>query len=80
MHNILIIEDEKPISDFIRLSLKTIGYECEQAFDGEEAVNKILEKRYSLILLDVMLPKANGFELMEFIRPMEIPVIFLTAK
>ena len=80
MHNILIIEDEKPISDFIRLSLKTMGYECEQAFDGEAAANKILEKRYSLILLDIMLPKANGFELMEFIRPMEIPVIFLTAK
>jgi len=80
MHNILIVEDEKPISDFIKLSLRTIGYECEQVYDGEEAANKILEKRYSLILLDIMLPKANGFELMEFIRPMEIPVIFLTAK
>ncbi|MDR2025397.1 MAG: response regulator transcription factor [Hungatella sp.] len=80
MHNILIVEDEKPISDFIKLSLRTMGYECEQVYDGEEAANKILEKRYSLILLDIMLPKANGFELMEFIRPMEIPVIFLTAK
>jgi DNA-binding response OmpR family regulator len=80
MHNILIVEDEKPISDFIKLSLRTMGYECEQVYDGEEAANKILEKRYSLILLDIMLPKADGFELMEFIRPMEIPVIFLTAK
>jgi len=80
MHNILIVEDEKPISDFIKLSLRAMGYECEQGYDGEAAANKILEKRYSLILLDIMLPKANGFELMEFIRPMEIPVIFLTAK
>jgi len=80
MHHILIIEDEKPISDFIKLSLRAMGYGCEQAYDGEEAANKILERRYSLILLDIMLPKANGFELMEFIRPMEIPVIFLTAK
>jgi DNA-binding response OmpR family regulator len=80
MYNILIIEDEKPISDFINLSLKAMGYGCEQVYDGEEAADKILEKRYSLILLDIMLPKANGFELMEFIRPMEIPVIFLTAK
>lgn len=80
MHSILIIEDEKPISDFIKLSLRAMGYECAQAYDGEEAANKILEKRYSLILLDIMLPKVNGFELMEFIRPMETPVIFLTAK
>jgi len=57
-----------------------MGYDCEQVYDGEAAANKVLEKRYSLILLDIMLPKANGFELMEFIRPMEIPVIFLTAK
>lgn len=80
MQKILVVEDERPISDLIVLSLKSAGYCCEQVFDGEEAADRLIEIKYDLILLDIMLPKVDGFELMEFIRPMGIPVIFLTAK
>lgn len=80
MQNILVVEDELPISDLIVLSLSSAGYSCERVFDGEKAADLLLDKKYNLILLDIMLPGANGYELMEFIRPMGIPVIFLTAK
>lgn len=80
MINILIVEDEKPISNLIRLSLTKEGYHCACAFDGAAAADLLERGKYDLILLDVMLPKVDGFELMEYIRPLEIPVIFLTAK
>ena len=80
MIKILIVEDEKPISNLIRMSLKGAGYSCDQAFDGNEALDKVDEMVYDLILLDIMLPEVDGFELMEYIRPLGIPVIFLTAK
>ncbi len=80
MIKILIVEDEKPISNLIRMSLKGAGYTCDQAFDGNEALDKVDEMVYDLILLDIMLPEVDGFELMEYIRPLGIPVIFLTAK
>ncbi len=62
------------------MSLKQAGYATEKAFDGQEAADLLSEKAYDLVLLDVMLPEIDGFELMEYIRPMEIPVIFLTAR
>lgn len=80
MVQILIVEDEKPISDLIRLSLKRVGYTCKCAFDGAQALNELEQGHFDLILLDIMLPQFDGFSLMEYIRPMEIPVIFLTAK
>ncbi len=80
MINILVVEDEKPISNLIRLSLTKEGYHCTCAFDGASAADLIERNAYDLILLDVMLPQVDGFELMEYIRPLEIPVIFLTAK
>ncbi len=80
MLKILIVEDEKPISDLIRLNLTKAGYECTTAFDGEVAADLLEDHTYDLILLDIMLPKINGYELMEYIRPMGIPVIFITAK
>ena len=80
MINILIVEDEKPISNLIRLSLKNVGYNCDTAYDGNEALDKIDEKPYDIIPLDIMLPGVDGFEIMEYIRPLGIPVIFLTAK
>lgn len=73
MIKILIVEDEISISHLIKLSLKRAGYACECAYDGEEAAEKLESGRYDLVLLDVMLPKLDGFELMEYIRPMEIP-------
>lgn len=81
MIRVLIVEDEKPISNLIRLSLTKEGFHCTCAYDGAEAADKLeREPPFDLILLDVMLPEVDGFELMEYIRPMEIPVIFLTAK
>ena len=80
MINILIVEDEKPISNLIRLSLTKEGYRCTCAFDGAAAADLLESNPFDLILLDVMLPQVDGFELMEYIRPLEIPVIFLTAK
>ena len=79
MINILIVEDEPPISNLIR-SLQKAGYRCQRAFDGEQAIQLIDTQSFDLILLDIMLPKVDGFELLEYIRPLEIPVIFLTAK
>lgn len=80
MIRILIVEDEKPISNLIRLSLTKEGYSCACAYDGDEAADMLERERYDLVLLDVMLPEIDGFELMELIRPLEVPVIFITAK
>lgn len=81
MIRILVVEDEKPISNFIQISLRQSGYCIDCAFDGQEALERLeREQRYDLILLDVMLPQIDGFELMDYITPLEIPVIFLTAK
>lgn len=78
--NILIVDDEKPIQNLIRISLSNAGYVCDIAEDGNEALEKIDYGKYDLILLDIMLPEVDGFELLEYIRPLGIPVIFLTAK
>ena len=80
MIRILIVEDEVPISDVIRWNLTKAGYECVCAYDGMAAADILEEQSFDLILLDVMLPHIDGFELMEYIKPMGIPVIFLTAK
>ena len=80
MIRILIVEDEPAISGLIKMNLKRSGYNCDCAFDGEQAADLISKNVYDLILLDIMLPKINGYELIEYIRPLEIPVIFLTAK
>lgn len=80
MVRILAVDDERPIAELLRLSLTRAGYECVCAYDGNEAVEKIDKEAFDLILLDVMLPGINGFELMDYIRSTGIPVIFLTAK
>lgn len=80
MYKILVVEDEKPINDLIRINLSDAGYACECVFDGLQAADKILTGSYDLILLDIMLPEIEGYELMEYIRPKRTPVIFLTAK
>jgi len=80
MIKIFIVEDEKPISDLLRMSLTKAGYECRCVFDGMEAADVLETERFDLILLDVMLPGADGFELMEYIRHLDMPVIFITAK
>ncbi len=80
MYTVLIVEDEKPISELIRINLESSGYSCTCVYNGRKAADLLEEHRFDLIMLDVMLPEVDGFELMSFIAPMEIPVIFLTAK
>lgn len=80
MIRILAVDDEKPIAELLRLSLHRAGYQCVCAYDGIEAANLIERETFDLILLDIMLPGIDGFELMEYIRSTGIPVIFLTAK
>ncbi len=76
---ILIVEDEKAIANLIDMNLTACGYQCVTVGDGMAAADMIEETTFDLILLDIMLPGANGFELMEQIRPTGTPVIFITA-
>lgn len=80
MVNILIVDDEKSIANLIYEALTNYGYRCKCVYDGSEAATEIETGNYNLILLDVMLPEINGFELMEYIAGFKVPVIFLTAK
>ena len=80
MIRILVVYDEKPIANYIKLTLKQAGYWVDCAFDGMTALEKAEQVNYDLILLDVMLPEIDGFSLMEYLAPKEVPVIFLTAK
>lgn len=80
MINILIVEDEKNISDLIKINLMEAGYHCVCAYDGKQAADLIEQNNWDLILLDIMLPEINGYELIEYIKPFDIAVIFITAK
>lgn len=80
MIRILAVDDERPIGELLRLSLGRAGYQCTCAYDGITAANLIEKETFDLILLDIMLPGIDGFELMDYIRSTGIPVIFLTAK
>lgn len=79
MIKILIVEDEEPISNLIRMNLVKAGYQCHCAFDGQEAADIMASDHFDLILLDIMLPKINGYELLEYAQSLDTPVIFLTA-
>lgn len=80
MEKILIIEDEEPIRELIKLNLSMIGYETYEAEDGSEGLNFIKGNIVDLIILDIMMPKMDGYELLPHIIKREIPVILLTAK
>lgn len=80
MQKILIVEDEEAISNLIRINLTAEGYHCLCAYDGNSAADYIEGESFDLVLLDIMLPEINGYELLEYIKPLGIPVIFLTAK
>lgn len=78
---ILIVEDEKNMSNLLKLELTHSGYQCDQAFDGEDGLKKSLENDYELVLLDLMLPRINGIELCRQLREKkQTPVIMLTAR
>ena len=80
MDNILVVEDEIAIAELIELNLKKAGYNCEYVLDGAKAAMKLEEQKYDLVLLDIMLPEINGYELLEYIKPTKTPVIFISAK
>lgn len=79
MIRILIAEDEEPIARLIRMNLCRAGYGCVWAPDGEKAADLMDSGHFDLVLLDIMLPGINGYELMDYARTLELPVIFLTA-
>lgn len=79
MLKILIAEDEEPIANLIKMNLRRAGYDCVWAPDGERAADLMDRERFDLVLLDIMLPGIDGYELMEYARTLELPVIFLTA-
>lgn len=80
MAKILIVEDEKNISTLIKDTLNLGNYETDCAFDGEEALKKIKDYQYDLLILDIMLPKLDGFQVIQHIQNKQIPIIFLSAK
>ncbi len=79
MLRILIAEDEEPIAKLIKMNLRRAGYECVWAPDGEKAADLMEEQHFDLVLLDIMLPGINGYELLDYAKTLELPVIFLTA-
>lgn len=81
MKKILVVDDEKPISDIIKFNLEKEGYEVVTAFDGEEAIEKVEAENPDLIVLDVMLPKKDGLEVVREVRKTHsMPIIMVTAK
>lgn len=79
MIKILVVEDEEPISNLIRMNLTKAGYYCKCAFDGKEAADIMASEPFDLFLLDIMLPQINGYELMDYAKSLNTPVIFITA-
>lgn len=77
MAKILIVEDEKAISELLNLNLTAVGHDCDCALTGKEAVALSRLHGYDLMLLDIMLPDMDGFDVLERVR--DIPTIFLTA-
>ena len=80
MIKILVVDDEKSICDLSDQNLSASGYHCQSVQNGLHAIDLIEKENFDLILLDIMLPGADGYDVMEYIRPLKIPVIFITAK
>ena len=80
MNKILIAEDEPAIANLIRAALDGPDYRCTWAADGLSACDQLEREPFDLVLLDIMLPGADGYEVLNYCRTLEVPVIFLTAK
>lgn len=81
MTNILLVEDDKEIGYMLQSFLGAEGFAADIAFDGEEACESFFQKDYALVLLDLMIPKANGMEVMRRIREKSlVPIIIISAK
>lgn len=78
MANILIVEDEEPVNELIRRNLELVGHQCRSVYDGKTALTALAECSFDLMVLDVMLPELDGFEV--FKQNREQPTIFLTAR
>jgi two-component system alkaline phosphatase synthesis response regulator PhoP/two-component system response regulator VicR len=81
---ILVVDDERPIVRLVQVNLEHAGYEVVAAYDGKEALEKVEQEKPDLIILDVMMPQMDGFEVMQRLqanpKTRDIPVIMLTAK
>ena len=80
MYNILICDDDKDIVNALKIYLQNPDYRLFEAHNGVEAVEMTQKEEFHLILLDIMLPNINGYELMDYIKEYNTPVIFVTAK
>ena len=81
MKKILVVDEEKPISEIVKYNLVKEGYEVFTAYDGEEALEKVEEVEPDLIILDLMLPKMDGLEVAREVRKThDMPIIMVTAK
>lgn len=80
MIKICIVEDEEAIANLIRMSLSRCGYSCTCVYDGLEATDLLERETFDLLLLDIMLPGADGYSLLEYSKSLNIPTIFITAK
>ena len=80
MNKILIIEDDESISKLIEMNLRRAGYECVVAEDGITGANRMMDMHFDLGLFDIMVPGADGYELLEYAKSIQLPVIFLTAR
>lgn len=78
---ILVVDDERPIADILKFNLEREGFEVEVAYDGEAAVAKAMQSPFNLVILDIMLPKLDGFSVCKAIRARSaVPILVLTAK
>lgn len=80
MNRILMAEDEAAIAGLVRTVLTDAGYRCIWAPDGNQAADLLEQERFDLALLDIMLPGTDGYELLNYCKALEVPVIFLTAR
>lgn len=79
MIKILVIEDEEPIANLIKVNLNKAGYFCQIEKDGQSGADALSQPGWDLALLDIMLPEISGYDLLEYAKTMETPVIFITA-
>ena len=80
MNPILIVDDEAAIAMLVRRILTEAGYRCQAVTDSRAAANLLEKNRYDLVLLDVMMPYLDGYDLLAYLRPTGTPCIFITAK
>ncbi|MFC0234172.1 response regulator transcription factor [Vagococcus entomophilus] len=80
MDRILLVEDNESINYLVKSSLEAVGYTCIPAADGEVAADLVEQEAFDLAIVDIMLPKIDGYELIRYFQEFQLPVIFLTAK